>query len=118
MTGTGFNVDVKALQSYVKNIGDYQKQAGKISDLVGQADVGDESWGVVGLFTKGKYTEALGQFTALLHNMQEGLKSAAEKFGAGSSAYHEYEDEVRKLLEGVLKALDETAPPPATAGQA
>ncbi|MBK1784049.1 ESX-1 secretion-associated protein [Prauserella cavernicola] len=102
----GYDVDLPALRKYRENLGSYQGQAGKFADLVAKADVGDQSWGVVGLFTKSQYTETLGELKRHLTSMAEGLQSASDKIGAAADQYRAMDDEVIRLLKNVLTQLE------------
>lgn len=109
----GYEVKIDALRGYVENLGSYQEQTGKFTEFVAESDVGDESWGLVGLMTKSGYTEMLGELTGLLANMADGLASASDKFGAAADGYQHAEDEFSRLLQGFLdRAEDATAGDP------
>ncbi|EHR59408.1 type VII secretion target [Saccharomonospora cyanea] len=88
----GFRVQVEALRGYRDALDDFGSQAETFKDLVGRADVGDESWGLVGLATKSSYTEALGQLNDLLSRMQDGLTALGEKFKTAADLYASNDD--------------------------
>ncbi|EIE97402.1 RNA methyltransferase [Saccharomonospora glauca] len=113
MTQGGFRVQVKALRNYRDALEDFKSQAEKFGALVDRADVGDESWGLVGLATKGAYTEALGELRDLLARMQEGLSVTGEKFNKAADLYASNEDHGVFLLgryEGEIDKVDEARP--------
>ncbi|WP_199434433.1 WXG100 family type VII secretion target [Qaidamihabitans albus] len=101
----GYRVDVEALRRYTDNLGSYQDQTAKFGDLVGKADVGDESWGVIGLFTKSQYTETLGQLTDHLRGMKDGLQSASDKVTKAAETYQGMDDEVARLMRRILDEI-------------
>jgi hypothetical protein len=87
MTGDGFTVDVETMQQFVGEVPSYAEQASKFADLVGQADVSNESWGVVGLFTKQGYDELLRSLQDMLGQMKQGCRRAADKFAQAAETY-------------------------------
>ncbi|MFF5986301.1 type VII secretion target [Prauserella flavalba] len=101
----GYHVDVPALHKYKDNLGSYQEQAGKFTELVAKADVGDESWGIIGLFTKSQYTETLGQLQEHLRSMQDGLRSASDKITSAAEQYQAMDDEVARLMNEILNRI-------------
>jgi hypothetical protein len=108
---TGYTLDPEDLRAYAGKLTAKKSVVGEIDGLVGQADVGDESWGLVGLFVKQKYTDMLGDLTDLLKDMQDGLQSGADKFTGAAAGYDAKEDEAKQLLDGLLVRIDNTAPP-------
>ncbi|MTD57747.1 hypothetical protein [Amycolatopsis pithecellobii] len=106
----GHEVLVKALRDYSGKLSGDIAVPKEVSGLVGASDVGDKSWGVVGLVVKSKYTEMLGDLNDLLIEMANGLQAASEKFDAAANAYDGHEDDSKQLLGEVLKALTEQAP--------
>ncbi|WP_197320632.1 type VII secretion target [Saccharomonospora sp. NB11] len=89
----GFKVEVEALRNYRNALDDFGDQANEFKDLVSRADVGDESWGLVGLATKSSYTEALGELNDLLSRMQEGLSALGDKFKTAADMYAGNDDQ-------------------------
>jgi hypothetical protein len=77
--GDGFGVDTGALREYGDSLSAKSDQAREILDLVGQADVGDKSWGIVGLFVKSHYSTMLTDLQDLLHGMQDGLLTGSTR---------------------------------------
>lgn len=115
MTGW-FDVDPRALRTYADDLGRYAGQAKQFSDQVAQADVGDASWGIVGLFTKEKYDETIG-------NLQEFLRSAEgyaigldERMRAAGDTYDELDGAARASLDELSKLLGRTPASTAPAG--
>jgi hypothetical protein len=98
-------VDVGALRAYSDSVGQYENQAETFGDMVGQADVGDESWGVVGILTKSQYTEALGELQELLRAMRDGLQASAAKVAATADQYDAIEDHVEAKLREIMSGL-------------
>lgn len=81
----------------------------EIAGLVGQSDVGGKSWGVVGIFVKGKYTEMLTELNELLVEMSAGLEAASEKLGAAADIYQQNEDDNAATLQQILRKLESPA---------
>jgi hypothetical protein len=65
---------------------------------VGPSDVGDESWGIVGLFVKSTYTGMLGDLNDLLGDMKNGLQVGAEKMTACAADYRSIEEQAAKIF--------------------
>jgi len=102
----GYQVEVDALREYVGVLGKYKDQGAKFTEKVGQADVGDKSWGVVGLFTKRGYDETLHELRDLLASMAEGLTSAQGKFTDAANVYQGTEDDHTAFFGQVEVLLD------------
>jgi hypothetical protein len=102
----GYQVRVDALHSYADVLGEYREQGAKFAGKVGQADVGDQSWGVVGLFTKHGYDETLRELRDLLTSMADGLTSAQEKFTDAARVYQGTEDDHKAFFGQVEVLLD------------
>lgn len=86
-----FTVDLNGIDTYSGTLTGDKALVSEVSSLVGQSDVGDESWGVVGIFVKAKYTEMLGDLNDLLADMSEGLAAGAEKMTACAAEYRDIE---------------------------
>ena len=80
--GSGFEVNVGGVRDYSGALSEDKALVSEIDGLVSQADVGNESWGIVGLFVHSKYTDMLGDLHDLLNDMCEGLQSGADKMTA------------------------------------
>ncbi|MCR6485258.1 hypothetical protein M8542_20730 [Amycolatopsis sp. OK19-0408] len=102
----GYQVQVDALHKYVADLGKYKDQGAKITEKVSQSDVGDKSWGVVGIFTKGGYDETLRELRELLGSMAEGLTSAQEKLTDAANVYQGVEDDHKTFFGQVEVLLD------------
>ncbi|SFW46467.1 hypothetical protein [Amycolatopsis australiensis] len=102
----GYRVQVDALRAYVGDLAAYRDQGAKITRKVGQSDVGDKSWGVVGLFTKQGYDETLRELQDLLRSMADGLTSAQEKFTDAANVYQGTEDDHKTFFGQVEVLLD------------
>jgi hypothetical protein len=102
----GYRVQVDALHKYVGQLGAYKDQGAAITDKVGQADVGDKSWGVVGIFTKGGYDDTLRELQELLKSIADGLTSAQGKFTDAANVYQGVEDDHKAFFGQVEVLLD------------
>lgn len=103
---TGFDVNSDELRQYAGKLDGHHSTAGQIAGLVDQADVGDKSWGVVGLFVKDHYSQLLGDLKDLFGDLQEGLQSGSTKFGQAADGYQQQEDAVKQLLAGMKLEID------------
>ncbi|MGK3207584.1 ESX-1 secretion-associated protein [Amycolatopsis sp. MEPSY49] len=102
----GYRVEVDALRKYAGDLGRYRDQGAEFTEKVGQSDVGDKSWGVVGLFTKHGYDETLHELRDLLASMAEGLTSAQAKFTDAANVYQGTEDDHKAFFGQVEVLLD------------
>ncbi|KMS91371.1 hypothetical protein [Prauserella rugosa] len=100
--GPGFALDPEHLRKYTQNLGQYKEQTQELAQNVHQADVGDKSWGIVGLFTKQEYTELLNELDSHIKSMLDGLHSAAEKINDSAEKYETNEREVARQLKAIL----------------
>lgn len=112
MSAAGFHADPDVIETYSEDLGQYSEQGTRIKGLVAQADVGDESWGVVGIFTKQIYTQALNQLQEQMQSMIDGVGSAVDAFGATAREYRTAEEETARKLSDILTGLDERSPAP------
>ncbi|WP_019818454.1 hypothetical protein [Saccharomonospora saliphila] len=71
-------------------------------------DVGDESWGIVGLFDKQAYTDMHTDLKSLLTDMQEGVQSASDKIGTAAKHCRDAEDGHQRVLSEVTETLEST----------
>ena len=109
MGEAGHAVVVDALRQYSGKLsGDVQVPT-ELAQLTRQADVGNESWGIVGLFVKSKYTEMLGDLQDMFTEMANGLTAAAEKLGGAAEIYDKYENDTTKGLNDILNLLEKPA---------
>lgn len=95
---TGFVVDEDELRAYAGKLVEQKGVSSNIAGLVDEADVGDQSWGVVGIFVKDQYTQTLADLKELFTDLQEGLQSASDKFSGAADNYRLHEDSVTDLL--------------------
>lgn len=98
---SGFSVNPEELRDYANKLYGHRAFAGQISGLVDKSDVGDKSWGVVGLFVKQQYTETLKDLEDTLTAMTDGLDSAVEKFRDTAKGYDDQEEALKKILDGI-----------------
>ncbi|MFD5831454.1 ESX-1 secretion-associated protein [Lentzea sp. NPDC060358] len=98
---SGFTVDPNELNEYADKLQGHRGFAGEVAGLVDRSDVGDKSWGVVGIFVKQQYTEMLGDLKETLTAMTEGLDSGVEKFRDTAKGYAEQEAALQKILDGL-----------------
>jgi arginine decarboxylase-like protein len=104
--GEGFEVNVGGVRDYSGALADDKALVSEVDGLVSQADVGDESWGIVGLFVHGKYTDMLTDLHDLLGEMSDGLQSGADKMTATADVYQTVEDAIAKAFTDVLEELE------------
>lgn len=102
----GFDVNSEELRQYAGKLDGYRGTASQIGGLVDKADVGDKSWGVVGLFVKDNYTQLLGDLKELFGDLQEGLQSGSDKFRNAAQGYDDADDAVKELLGGLKVEID------------
>lgn len=106
MPDGGFKVDVGGIDTYSGELTGDQDLVSEVSGLVGQSDVGDESWGIVGLFVKSTYSNMLGDLNDLLGDMKEGLGAGAEKMTACAETYRTIEEGIAKVFTDALAELE------------
>jgi hypothetical protein len=104
--GEGFEVDVAGVRDYSGALANDKALVDEVDGLVSQADVGNESWGIVGLFVHSKYTEMLGDLHDLLGDMSDGLQSGSDKMTATADVYDSVESATAKIFEDALEALE------------
>ncbi|ANZ36756.1 hypothetical protein BBK82_12440 [Lentzea guizhouensis] len=98
---SGFDVNPEELRQFASKLDGHRSSAVRIGELVGKADVGDKSWGVVGIFVKDQYTQLLGDLKDTLDAMQEGLQSGSDKFRDTADGYAQQEEALKQLLDGI-----------------
>lgn len=106
MNGKGYNVQIEALRGYNQNLKSFKEQSEKFDELVQQADVSDEAWGVVGLFTKQQYSSSLEELLGLMKQLKEGLDSSAAKILKAAEIYESADKQGSVLLGGQLVDID------------
>lgn len=109
-------VYVDVLRGYADKLKDDLRTAGEIEGLVGQSDVGDRSWGIVGIFVKQTYTDLLADLRDLLVEMGSGLNSASLKISGCADIYETTDEAARATFEKILKELGSKSVPSATIG--
>lgn len=102
----GFNVSVPGVRTYSGALAKDKDLVAEVKGLVSQSDVGNESWGIVGIFVHGKYTEMLGDLNSLLDDMSEGLQSGSDKMTETADMYQSIEDNIAKVFNDVLSRLE------------
>jgi hypothetical protein len=103
---SGFEVEPEELRQFASKLDGHHGRAGEIAGLVAKADVGDKSWGVVGLMTKGEYTQRLADLKDLFADMQAGLQSGAAKFRGTADGYADQEAALKKIFDGIQVEID------------
>lgn len=93
--GKGYAVNVPALRTYGKNLSFYEDEAAAFGRLVDQADVTNESWGLIGLAVKGQYTDKLRELRELLDTMSKGVQTFSDKINTAGDIYHGAEDDAK-----------------------
>ncbi|GAA5153440.1 MULTISPECIES: hypothetical protein [Amycolatopsis] len=103
----GYAVDIAALTKYSGDLKGNKEAVAKVTEQVGETDVSDKSWGIVGLFVKQKYSDMLNDLKDLLKEMEDGLESASDKIGGAAKAYRDKDDEHKQSLADIVKQLDD-----------
>ena len=96
--GDGFEASPAGIRDYSGTLAGDKALAAEVIGLVDQSDVGNESWGIVGLFVKSTYTDMLGDLKDLLGDMQDGLQSGADKMSECAQEYQDVEDAIAKIF--------------------
>lgn len=102
----GFKVDLKGIDKCAEKLSGDQALVSEVSGLVGQSDVGDESWGIVGLFVKSTYSGMLGDLNDLLGDMNEGLAAGAEKMTGCGETYRTIDEGIAKVFTDALAEME------------
>jgi hypothetical protein len=100
---TSFHVDPAVLDKYAEKLTGDKDLVTEVSGLVAQSDVGNESWGVVGIFVKSSYTSMLGDLNLLLGDMKDGLDAGAEKMTLCADTYRAIDGAIATIFDGVLQ---------------
>lgn len=93
MSQPDIQVDVPALTNYARQLGYYQSEADKFGNLIDQADVTNEAWGVMGVWAKQSYTDRLTELRDLLTAMKEGVDALTTKISDTAAVYQGQEDD-------------------------
>lgn len=88
-----FEVYTEDLTTYANNLSYYDSEADKFGNLIGQSDVSNEAWGIIGVFCKDGYTDKLGLLRDLLGEMKEGLETLTEKITTAARVYDGMEED-------------------------
>lgn len=102
MSLDGFDVDLKGLDGYSGKLSGDQDLVTEVSGLVSRSDVGDQSWGIVGIFVKSSYSGMLGDLNGLLGEMKSGLASGARKMTECAQTYRDIEERIANIFRGTL----------------
>ncbi|GAA3680336.1 excreted virulence factor EspC (type VII ESX diderm) [Lentzea atacamensis] len=98
---SGFSVNPDELREFASKLDGHHSSASRIAELIAMADVGDKSWGVVGIFVKDQYTQMLGDLKETMQAMQDGLRSGSDKFRDTAEGYAQQEEALKQLLNGI-----------------
>ncbi|MBB1153099.1 hypothetical protein [Amycolatopsis dendrobii] len=85
------SVVTTAITKYSTGLDHYKSEAGKFGNLVSQADVGDKSWGLIGLIAKQTYTGKLDELKQLLEAMKSGVEAFQGKLDKAAEIYDGHE---------------------------
>ncbi|GAA1244028.1 hypothetical protein GCM10009676_32170 [Prauserella halophila] len=96
---SGFDVNSDELDTYAGKLGGQRSTANQIGGLVDKADVGDQSWGIVGIFVLDNYKEMLSDLKDLFTSLDDGFASGEDKFTNAAKGYREKEQAVKELLD-------------------
>ncbi|OZM74866.1 hypothetical protein CFN78_01230 [Amycolatopsis antarctica] len=108
----GYQVDTSRLYAYSDLLAENKTAVAGVKDKVGQADVGDESWGIVGIFVKHMYTDMLGDLNDLLKQMEDGLQSASDKVRTAGEFYDSTENDNCRNWNEVMGQLENSGDAP------
>lgn len=103
--GDGYQVMTQHLDACAGTLQGKADQAKEIAGIVQGADVGNESWGVVGIFVKQEYTNMLHGLTELLGAMEQGCHSASGKLHDCAEIYRKLEQDHKQQFEQLMQAL-------------
>jgi hypothetical protein len=101
----GFNVNLEGIDAYSGKLTGDRDLVSEVTGLVGQSDVGDQSWGIVGLFVKSSYTTMLTDLNDLLGDMSDGLQAGAEKMAATAADYRAVEKAIADIFNSGTDSL-------------
>lgn len=104
----GFNVNIEALSRYSQKLAEHRTSVSDVRGKVDEADVGDESWGVVGFFVQQDYTDLLARLKEMMTEMENGLQSASDKVSTAARLYQEAEDGHQQSLSTITGSIEST----------
>lgn len=110
MTGT-FDVDAAALKFYADTMSRYAGQTKAFGEAIGQADVGDASWGVVGLFAKDKYTDTIENLHEFVRSAEGFANGLEERMRAAGVAYDEMDGTTVQQMAALTKRVGSSSAP-------
>ncbi|MFD2466853.1 hypothetical protein [Amycolatopsis silviterrae] len=102
----GYQVQTAKLYDYSRQLAGNKTSVAGVKGKVSQADVGDESWGVVGIFVKSKYTSMVDDLKDLLTAMETGLQSASDKINRAGQFYDQTEEDHCRSWKDVMGKID------------
>ncbi|MDT8915287.1 hypothetical protein [Amycolatopsis sp. PS_44_ISF1] len=88
----GIQTNIDAITEYTRQLPYYEQEAGKFGARIDDADVGDQAWGVVGVFAKQGYTDHLADLRSLLEEMKTGVDALTGKLATAARMYQGAED--------------------------
>jgi len=106
MANSGHAANTENLRAYAQTLAAGAEKSKEVKNLVSQADVGDKSWGVVGLFVKQQYTTLLNDLNDLLDDLTEGYRSGQDKFMNAADTYEQQDSNVAQQLGQLSKDAD------------
>lgn len=105
-----YQVHIGELRQYVNDLVDYQEQVNRFGELIKDNDVGDESWGIVGLFTKEKYTRLLGELSGYVRDAEKFLHRLDERVDAAADLYDALDAKAKSDLDALNRRVDLITP--------
>lgn len=107
--GVGYEVDIDAIAGYSREIAQFTGIVEELRKAVADADVSDASWGIVGVFTKSRYTCSLGALEGLLAQLDSGLRTASDAFASVAGSYRSLELTFTDCINAIHSELDVSA---------
>lgn len=106
-----FDVDAAALKVYADTMSRYAGQTKAFGEQVSQADVGDASWGIVGLFAKDKYTETIENLQEFLRSAEGFANGLDERMRRAGTAYDEMDGVTVQQMAALTKRVGSSSAP-------
>lgn len=88
----GIRTNIEAISGYARRLPHYEQEADKFGNLIDEADVTNEAWGLVGIFAKQGYTERLAELRSLMNDMKDGVDGFITKMNKAAEMYQGAED--------------------------